>query len=867
MASTCFVVTVRATSITVSNGEEAIYSLSTLIDMLTYEDEFAEDTKTLGFMYDKETDTLFLHKGVDIEYLQRCLGNVRVVYDLYHPFKPMKFEYEEIIAPRNEEQIDVIDFITGQGYHDNGNDSQIFLVKDPGFGKLEPYSRKIPTPTEKGYTLMGDLKVGDYVFDRNGMPSEVIEIFEQGEQDVYTVTFNDGRIAQCGLDHLWTVMTRSGDLKTMTLREIMGSYKIISKWKLDNGREDPYIYKYKVPRCRAVAYPTRKVRIDPWTLGCFIGNGCCKEPRLTISCPNDTIPRKIASIHGFSFVRCKGNYSYQFKYINGNYVMTRDFFEGYDTVLNHKSYEKTIPDEYIYNDIDTRLSLIQGLMDTDGTIVYNEGRYNVSYTSTSKPLLEQIRYILYSLGYSGIICEDIRHDKYTQGYCGILVFRVPHKAKTYFFRESYKKAIADKAMHEYQDNHYSGFIIKDISFSHREQCRCIMVDNPDHLYLTEDFIVTHNTFCSGVGLCKLKMKTLIIMHRDALRRQWLDSLFNMNGLSTKEVHEIDSSEELEAIAKGKLHPDYDVYLMTHATFRAGLNRIQKLRYVMNITKNLGIGLKIIDEAHLEFRDTLIMDFCFNVKRNLYLTATAGRSGKDENSIFRHVFSDATFYKPSVLLTSNAPKKWVNYTTVEVNTHCKPNIYKFRVAGGKGMNPASYGKWVIQYDKKNTHFKCLEDLIKISYEKDPYAKILVFLPLIDLCEECVYFLKTHLDRDRDFDYDLDIRTICSKNSKKDNEYAKKSDIIVTTIQSCGTGTDIKGITTIISCSPYVSKITAQQVFGRIRYIGKIGDYYDIYDSSIPMDRFWLKSRYKTFKHLALNVKHISWSDDEENNDAR
>lgn len=510
MASTCFVVTIRATSVTVSNGEEAMYMLATLVDMLTYEDEFAEDTKTLGFLYDKETDTLFLHKGVDIDYLRRCLGNIRVEYDLYHPYKPMKFEYEEIIAPRDTEQEDVIDFITGQRYHaGNIEDSQVFLILGTGKGK---------------------------------------------------------------------------------------------------------------------------------------------------------------------------------------------------------------------------------------------------------------------------------------------------------------------------------------------------------------------TFCSGVGLCKLKMKTLIIMHRDALRYQWMKSLYTMNGLSSNEVHEITSTEELEAIAKGNLKLDYDVYLLTHATFRAGLNRIQKMKDVMNITKNLGIGLKIIDEAHLEFRDTLIMDFCFNVKRNLYLTATAGRSGKDENSIFRHVFSNATFYKPSMLLTSNAPKKWVNYTTVEVNTHCKPNIYKFRVAGGKGMNPASYGKWVIQYDKKHIHFKCIKDLVKLAYEKDQYAKIIVFLPLIDLCEDCVYFLKTQLDRDKDFEYDLDIRTICSKNSKKDNEYAQRSDIIVTTIQSCGTGTDIKGITTIISCSPYVSKITCSQVFGRIRYNGKIGDYYDIYDASVPMDRFWLKSRYKTFKHLALNVRNITWSDDEESNDA-
>ena len=105
----------------------------------------------------------------------------------------------------------------------------------------------------------------------------------------------------------------------------------------------------------------------------------------------------------------------------------------------------------------------------------------------------------------------------------------------------------------------------------------------------------------------------------------------MSGLSNREVHEISSSDELEMIANNKHDFDYDVYLMTHATFRAGLRRIGSFEKASNITKNLKIGFKIIDEAHLEFRDTLIMDFIFNVKRNLYLTATDGRSSKDEYS--------------------------------------------------------------------------------------------------------------------------------------------------------------------------------------------------------------------------------------------
>ena len=133
--SDSFKVTVRATSITISDGANAMYMLSPLINMLTYEDEYVEETKTLGFMYDEDTDTLYLHKGVDLKYLQRLLLNMEVSYGLYHPYREMEFEYEEIIAPRNDEQVDVINFIAGLNQHAANIDaSQLFLVKKPGFG-------------------------------------------------------------------------------------------------------------------------------------------------------------------------------------------------------------------------------------------------------------------------------------------------------------------------------------------------------------------------------------------------------------------------------------------------------------------------------------------------------------------------------------------------------------------------------------------------------------------------------------------------------------------------------------------------------------------------------------------------------------
>ena len=864
-----FTVTIKATSITVYPGEEAMCMLQPLLDMLTYEDEFVEEEKTLGFLYDSDTDTLYLHRGVDLNYLKRLLVNVEFVNKPYHKYREMCFEYEEIIAPRDNDQVDVINFIAGLNQHSNNlEQSQLFLVKKPGFGKAQPYSTKIPTPTEQGYTLMGDLKVGDYVFDRTGNKTKILQIFEQGEKDVYKITFNDSRIAYSCMEHLWTVRTANGNYRTMQLKDILNDYKHISRWKVEHGRDDPYSYKYYIPACSPVKYPHKNVPIDPWVLGCFIGNGCCLEKYLTISSPNDLIPLEIGKIYGFTIKKLSvNNYSYRFCNKDGSYVKTEEFFGQLSKYVCVKSFKKSIPESYIINDIETRLSLLQGLMDTDGTVTFSGGRFSTMYTSTSEKLLNQLKTILYSFGFSGTIVLDKRSNKYSNGFCGVLVFRIPNKFKSLIFRMDYKKSILERETGYKQNDSYGRFLIKDISFSHREQCRCIMVDNPEHLYLTEDYIVTHNTYCSGVGLCKYKVKTLIIMHRDSLRKQWLNSLYNMSGLSSKYVHEIATSEELCRIAKNEHNFDYDVYLMTHATFRAGIKRIPKMEYAMRITKNLGIGMKIIDEAHLEFRDTILMDMIFNVKRNLYLTATDGRSSKDENAIFRHVFSNALFYKPSSFLTDNLPKKWVEYIAVSVNSHCNPNIYRYRVAGGRGMNNASYGRWVIAYDKKKTHLNCCKDILKVIYDKDPHAKILLFMPLIDLCEECSYFLKRELGKDPTFDYDLDIRTINSKNSKRDNEYAKKADVIVTTIASCGTGTDIPGITGIISCSPYVSGITAEQVFGRIRYCGKVCQYYDIYDVSVQLDVFWWKSRSKKLKHLALNTSHLSWEPEVIDNDQK
>ena len=71
-----------------------------------------------------------------------------------------------------------------------------------GTGKAQPIDTLIPTP--EGVKKMGDVKEGDYIFDKEGKPTKVLKVFPQGEIDCYKIILKDGRETFCGEEHLWS---------------------------------------------------------------------------------------------------------------------------------------------------------------------------------------------------------------------------------------------------------------------------------------------------------------------------------------------------------------------------------------------------------------------------------------------------------------------------------------------------------------------------------------------------------------------------------------------------------------------------------------------------------------------------------------
>ena len=368
-------------------------------------------------------------------------------------------------------------------------ENKIICLATAASGKAIPIDTLIPTPN--GNKLAKEIKIGDMLFDRNGEPTKVLGVYPQGKKNVYEITFGDGRKAKCCDEHIWSVNKVTwkdrNSFRPMTLKEIL-------KNKLINSSRGANFY---IPVAGAVKYTEKEYKIHPYVIGAFIGDGCCKEKYLTLSSENDVIPNRIKElINADDIYKNPANYNWVFKK-DGHNIKTADILS---EEIIQLSFNKRIPEIYKYGSVEQRLSLIQGLMDTDGSITKDNRKNHestavTSFTSTSYNLILDVKEVLGSLGIISTITED-RRNKYTNGICYNLIINTTNENKVELFWLPRKKEIALSVKDKKQSKRYDRTSIREIkNLNYETEMVCFEVDNEEHLYLMNDFIVTHNTAC------------------------------------------------------------------------------------------------------------------------------------------------------------------------------------------------------------------------------------------------------------------------------------------------------------------------------------------------------------------------------------
>ena len=352
-----------------------------------------------------------------------------------------------------------------------------------GSGKEQPVST--PTPTPFGIVPFGSLKVGDYVIGSNGKPTTITAVFPQGVKDVYEVTFRDGSKVRCGLEHNWAVTSigMRNHRKTVTLT----TAELLEKGVVNKHGN----MRFKVPLTSAVEFEAKDLTLHPYILGVFLGNGSLRvvagqytTTLLSLHKDNIEVYEKVKKLFEDTLqLVLKG--TSRFTSENGIQVnLTTASDNSVNPVtqlfknLGVSSANKHIPEIYLQGSIDQRLQLLQGLMDTDGCIT--KGR--VSFSNTNKNLIEAVKYLVQSLGGTAILCKpDMRNSV----VCYTLNVKMPLNPFS-LTRKASQWKLSWK-------NPPSRYIIKIEKLGFQEEQMCITVDAEDSLYLTNDFVVTHNT--------------------------------------------------------------------------------------------------------------------------------------------------------------------------------------------------------------------------------------------------------------------------------------------------------------------------------------------------------------------------------------
>ncbi len=356
-------------------------------------------------------------------------------------------------------------------------------------GRAQPRFTKVLTPN--GFRPIDDLKVGDSVIGSNGLPTEVIGVYPQKFKEIYRVWTQDRSSTLASGDHLWSVYTRSDRRRAKPARVLQ------TKEMIGNLRAAHY-HRYELPLLSApVHFESQQVPLDPYAVGLLLGDGC-----LTCS----TTP---------SFAARDPELAQALKRLIPGIEVRRRF--AVDYVLNRASRPrgsavnpvtaalrqlglagcgpetKFIPRDYLFNAPDVRLALLQGLLDSDGgPVTQRDGTCRIQFTTVSERLRDDVVFLVQSVGGVVYCCarrtpglargRAVRHrfDAYTLDIRlpqGVVPFRLARKAAKY-------DATAG--------GHPKRFI-ECIESAGTEEAVCIQVAAADSLYVTEDFLLTHNT--------------------------------------------------------------------------------------------------------------------------------------------------------------------------------------------------------------------------------------------------------------------------------------------------------------------------------------------------------------------------------------
>lgn len=325
-----------------------------------------------------------------------------------------------------------------------------------------------PILTPAGWSTMGAIQVGDKVIGADGKSAEVLGVKDRGTEEVWEVVFTDDTVVECTDDHLWQIHSAQfGWNKVLRTDQLTKSYE---RYCIDPiGKPVEFNFKQILP-------------MHAYVLGALLGDGSTMNGALQFASQSgETIELlKQYATSDIEFRDWRRPPSGNSWGIIGPWL---DQLQVLDLV-GKRSAEKFIPQQYLFASVEDRILLLQGLCDTDGST----GLFR--FSTTGKQLAEDFRHLVWSLGGTADL-SVAKARKHVNG--------TTDNAEEYFVNYTLPEGIEPNQLERKRVGRPTRTKktrrrIKEVRRTDRtEPMKCIYVDSPEHLYVTRNFVLTHNT--------------------------------------------------------------------------------------------------------------------------------------------------------------------------------------------------------------------------------------------------------------------------------------------------------------------------------------------------------------------------------------
>ncbi len=371
-------------------------------------------------------------------------------------------------------------------------------------------SLSTPLPTPDGFVLMGDVKVGDTLFDEAGRPCRVTAVSEVSHRDCFEVIFDDGTVIVADDVHRWltydakdlarltrqtpewrarrrarrpirvsgrksakfsaSLVARNAKRAVLRAPEATGSVRntreIFETMRTKSGRAN-----HAIPVARPIDLPERELPLDPYLLGIWLGDGSTAAAHVTTKDPEVTQAFVDA---GFEHGRTGANGGITHSFIGLHPVLRGLGVLGW----------KHVPQGYMRASRRQRLALLQGLMDSDGTC---DPRGQCDFDNTNRDLADAVMDLVASLGWKASMVT--KRAMLRGKDCGP-TFRVsfaPDEPVFRLLRKACRQSLVRRRTTKFR-------YIVNVRPVASMPTKCISVDSPSRLYLaTSAMVPTHNT--------------------------------------------------------------------------------------------------------------------------------------------------------------------------------------------------------------------------------------------------------------------------------------------------------------------------------------------------------------------------------------